>query len=557
MSADDRPPARTPPRRRAHCTGALRAPARRALPAASVAALAILIALLAGEFASRTHGGHKAPPAPTPPRSAAAGPWPSVAAGAVHGQPVRVAVGSSAGGARVPTDFLGLSFESASLPYLASYARGGTLVALMRELGPGVLRIGGLSADKLTAWLAQGGRLPAWAQIALSGGEIGDIGALLGASGWRAILTANAAHFNPQAAAQEAASAQSLLGGHLLALSIGNEPDRYVREGLLAPGWSFAAYARRYRAYREAIGRTAPAAALAAPDASSGLSVLPWVRSAIALHPGLLTDHFYPLTACDEEHPTIAGLLSAGVAREEAALLSALHALSAQAHIPLRIDEANDISCHGEPGVSNTFASALWAVRFISRAMSAGLAGVNFHDLLAESDAYSPLVFAGAGNAATAADARAAARGDPIGPLALHANPEWYALLMTSALDGSTALPTSEQGPQTLYAQAYRAPDGTLRIVLDNTALPGSAPLAVRLAIAGGPYRAGSILRLAAPSPAASAAVSLGGAQVSAAGAWRPQLPLPAPSGNPSSPALELPPASAALLTLQARSAGS
>ena len=553
MTAEDRHHDPTRPRPQPRRSPAHRRPVRPAIVLVAAAALAASIALLAGAL-SGANRSDRAAPAPAP-RSEAAGPWPARPTGTVRGRPVSVAITTSARGASVPANFLGLSFESASLPYLAAYAHGGALVQLMRELGPGVLRIGGLSADKLSAWLAPGAMLPSWAQVAVSSGELADLGALLDAAGWQAILTANAAHFNPAAAAQEAAAAASLLRGRLLALSIGNEPDRYVREGLLGAGWSFAAYAQRYRTYRSAIARLAPSVALAAPDASSGLSVLPWVRAAVKLHPSLLTDHFYPLTACGEEHPTIEGLLSASVAHDEGALLGALQAIVAAAHIPLRIDEANDISCHGEPGVSNTFASALWAVRFISRAMSAGLAGVNFHDLLAESDAYSPLVFAGGGRP-TAARRRSAALGRPIGPLALHANPEWYALLMTSALDGSRALATTAGGPPSLYAQAYLAADGTLRVLLDNTAPPGSPQLAVRLSIAGGSYPSGSILRLQAPSPSATAAVSLGGAQVSAQGEWRPALPLPALSGPPGAQMLALPAASAALVTLRAPGAG-
>ena len=41
------------------------------------------------------------------------------------------------------------------------------------------------------------------------------------------------------------------------------------------------------------------------------------------------------------------------------------------------MDETNDVSCEGEPGVSNAFASALWALDYTARAMTTGVAGVN------------------------------------------------------------------------------------------------------------------------------------------------------------------------------------
>jgi hypothetical protein len=71
---------------------------------------------------------------------------------------------------------------------------------------------------------------------------------------------------------------------------------------------------------------------------------------------------------------------------------------------PLRIDETNNISGKGQPGVSNTFASALWAADYIARAMAAGVRGLDFHDLIDRPGAYSPLVASNNG---------------------LHANPEW------------------------------------------------------------------------------------------------------------------------------------
>jgi hypothetical protein len=55
-------------------------------------------------------------------------------------------------GAQVPKAFLGLSFEAASLARLASYGQRGDLMALLRSLGSGVLRFGGVTADTQVAW---------------------------------------------------------------------------------------------------------------------------------------------------------------------------------------------------------------------------------------------------------------------------------------------------------------------------------------------------------------------------------------------------------------------
>ena len=71
---------------------------------------------------------------------------------------------------------------------------------------------------------------------------------------------------------------------------------------------------------------------------------------------------------------------------------------------------------------------------------------------------------------------------------------------------------------------------------------PGSQPLAVRLRLAR-PYSGGRILRLTAPSPAATAGVRLGGRAVAPDGSWQAPAalpavyPTPAPSRCSSTPA--------------------
>ncbi len=221
--------------------------------------------------------------------------------------------------------------------------------------------------------------------------------------------------------------------------------------------------------------------------------------------------------------------------RSESEVLAKAMAVARAYATPLRVDETNDISCEGQPGVSNTFAAALWALDYTARAMAAGVAGVNFHDLIDKPGAYSPLV---------ASTPKALASG------ALHAAPEWYALLATRALLGSRPLPASVAGapPGELSASAVRAPDGRVRLVLVDYDPPGSAPLAVRLRVPRN-LAGGSVLRLTGPSPAATAGVRLGGREVAPDGAWTPAA-LPAVSGRAGSLAVQMNPSSAAVVTL-------
>jgi hypothetical protein len=514
---------------------------KRALMAASVAgalAIGLLVAWAFGAFGSESNalrprisarearqlaeGG-----APAPPR----------------GAPVGVFVGASAIGKPVPSDFLGLSFEATATPLLARYAHAGNLAALLRSLGRGVIRIGGVTADSRVAWARAGAPRPTWASVVLTPSDLRGIGELARESGWKVLLTVNLGHFDPRAAAEEAASAHALLKRMLAGIAIGNEPDRYEREGLRPSGWSLSEYVEQLRAYRAALAGAAPGVPIVAPDASSGIPPLPWVAAAAGTRPSLLSDHYYPLSSCGGEKPVLSELASPVLRAREDDMLRRLRAIERQSRLALSIDETGSISCHGEPGVSNSFESALWATDWIARAMGAGTAGLDFHDLVTEAGAYSPLVLP---------PSSPGSAGGPHPAADLRANPDWYALLLTSPLLGSAPIPIRVSGGHNLAAAAFMrgAAGSPLRMVLIDFQPPSAKPLLVHLHVPAG-YARGSVLRLMAPSSASVSHVQLGGSEVPPSGAWRPKLPLPRLYGGPGALSLELPASSAAVVTLK------
>jgi hypothetical protein len=192
--------------------------------------------------------------------------------------------------------------------------------------------------------------------------------------------------------------------------------------------------------------------------------------------------------------------------------------------------------------------------------MQVGLAGLNFHDLLTEPLAYSPLVLPPSRSSAqsaeptTATTATTSAAGLSAEPL--HANPEWYALLLTSQLVGDQPLPTRVKGGAELSAGAFVAPKGrgaAMRLALVDFDESGASPLQVHLHVPAG-YIAGSFMPLTGPSTNALTHISLGGAEVGPSGAWAPRLPLATVSRNAGSLSVTMAPSSAALVTLyQAR----
>jgi hypothetical protein len=442
---------------------------------------------------------------------------------------------SAAIGPLVPSDFLGLSFEASNLPTLAGYDSSAYFANLLRSLGAGVMRFGGISVDTEAGW-ADGAPPPAWSHTTISPQDLEGVASLARATGWRVLLGVSFGHVEPAAAAQEAQVAQSLLGASLAGISIGNEPDRYVADTLRTSPWSFADYVSEIAAYRAAIAAAAPGVPIAGPDASTSEDVLAWVsEEAAAEHPALLTAHYYPLTKCEAYPPKLSDLVSPVTRANESAILEQLSAAAVAARIPLRLDETNNVSCRGQPGVSNVFASALWAVDYVARAMASGVAGVNFHDLLGEPLSYSPLV---------AGDAQELASG------ALHANPEWYALLLAERLLGDRPVQASVAGSaSTLTAGAFVSPSGSVQLVLVDFAPTGAKPLLVQLDLPRS-FGAGPILRLTAPGLQATSGVTLGGDAVNAEGTWSPAAALPYVSGKPGALALQMPASSAALVTL-------
>jgi hypothetical protein len=463
-----------------------------------------------------------------------------------RGRSVHVTIASSRADDPSPSDFLGLSFENRSLPLIARYAAPrGNLLALLRSLGPGVLRFGGASADEQSAWVGPGAALPPWAATAITSEDLAGIARLAHETGWRVLLTVNLGHYDPQAAAHEAAAARAALGNALIGVELGNEPDRFARTLLRGRSWDIAAYRRQALAYRAAIEAATPGLAIAGPDPATGVPGLAWLSAAArTLHPALLTGHYYPLSSCGYK-PTVGELLSPNLRRDTDTMLAKMRAIARGARTPLRIDETNNISCEGRPRVSDTFAAALWALDYIVRALRAGIAGLNFHDLLAKAGSYSPLL----GPSSTALVAGA-----------LHPQPEWYALLAARELPGSRPLRTRVSGetPGELSASTFRDPDGRLRLVLVDFEPPGSPPLAVHLDLSNPKpvaraYAHGSVLRLTAPSPTATGGVRLGGHVVAADGSFASPISLPAVYDHHGALSLQLGPSSAAVVTLYPR----
>ncbi|HZL48807.1 MAG TPA: hypothetical protein VFC30_07320 [Solirubrobacteraceae bacterium] len=450
--------------------------------------------------------------------------------------PVSVSIDLSRPGARIPRAFLGLSFELSSLSQIARYANSGDFATMLRSLGGGVLRFGGASADTRVAWTDRLTPRPPWASRVLDVGDLRRLRKLATRSDWRVLLTIGLAHYDPRTAAREAAAAKATLGPWLAGIEIGNEPDSYARHNLRAAPWTAAQYNAEVSTYRRAIALLAPGIPLAGPGVSGSAAFKRWgPAEAAAQRPALLTGHHYPLGCRTSPPPTIARLLSQPIRRAEDASLRRYMSVSRAGAIPLRLDETNSVSCGGKAGISDTFASALWAVDYIARAMVAGVAGINFQGNPANCRGYTPVC---------APSPQQLARG------ALRAQPEWYALLLSKELIGDRPVRViASPSPANVDVIALLSDQGNLHLVIVDDDPPTAKHATVKLHV-GRRFGAARILSLTAPSPAASAGVRLGGRALESDGRWRAPARLERRPNRAGVITLDVSPGSAMLVTV-------
>jgi hypothetical protein len=487
-----------------------RAPRRRAASVRARTAFALAAAATAlamGALASAV-GGDPDHAARTSSQAAAA------LAPAVGGVPVLLTLDPRHPQRAVPADYLGLSFEATDLQQIAEYGGRGDLVSLLRSLGPGVLRFGGVSSDTRIAWTDSSTPRPAWTSSVLQPADMRMLARLARESGWRVLLTVGLAHYDPQAAAREVAVAKRDLGPWLQGIEVGNEPDAYARHHIRSEPWTFTQYNAEVRAYRRAIARLVPGVALAGPGVSGSHVFSRWgPREVTAEHPALLTGHHYPLGCHQLPAPSIERLLSPQVRVLEGRSLYRYVAVARAAGIPFRMDEANSVSCGGRAGISNTFASALWATGYIAQSMSAGASGINFEGNPANCLGYTAVC---APNAA-----RLAGGG-------LNAQPLWYALLMSRGLMGDRPIGVGVRSPQpqNLAVSAFLDHHAGLVLSVVDDAPPGSRAANLSVSV-GSRSGSASVLTLAGPSLGATSGVTLGGRPVGADGSWSEPADLP------------------------------
>jgi hypothetical protein len=448
----------------------------------------------------------------------------------------------------IPNGFVGLSTELWAIPSFAGSdpsALNPAFVQLVRNLAPGaqpVIRLGGDSTD-WSWWPVPHTKTPPGIRYTLTPQWLQITKAFVKDTHARLIVGVNLEADSRRLASVEANALVSGLGASSIrAIEIGNEPELYgsfgwyrTATGHEVPGRPRGYDQTKFEGDFSSFAKAMPRVALAGPSTGSP-TWLSTLGQFLAAEPkvSVATVHAYPLKHCvATNHVTIGELLADSSSDGLAARVAPLAAVAHRHHVPLRLDEINSVSCGGQRGVSDTYATALWSLDTMFALARAGIDGVNIHT---PPHSINQMFTVSQVN----------------GTWEVYVHPNYYGLLMFARATppGSRLLRISGSGGAGLSTWATIGADRTRRVVVINKQTAGS-----RVVEISAPAGAGSatLELMRAPAITSKTGITIGGqgfgAQTSTGElAGTPQTTTVKPSKGRYT--FTLPAASAALLTV-------
>ncbi|MDQ6731334.1 MAG: glycosyl hydrolase family 79 C-terminal domain-containing protein [Actinomycetota bacterium] len=449
----------------------------------------------------------------------------------------------------IPRSFFGISTEYWTLPVDEHHSRlYGRILSLIHVHGDGpvVLRIGGDSSDH-TLFDPVLHDTPHWA-FDITPAWIHQTGGIIRDNHLRVIIDLNFITGTPQLAAQWVQQAErEFPPGSIIGLEVGNEPDIYDHQawvanigtttfdgGTLPAAISSRQYVVAYRAYARALAGVVPHVPLLAPALAELHMHRSWIRTLLGSprpQLGAISVHEYPYSACAQpsaaDYPSVAKLLSPQATAVMYATTRPIVQLARRAWLPVRVTEFNSVTCGGVEGVSNTFATALWAPNALFELVRAGVSAADLHVRVFSNNP--PFIFTEHG---------------------VNARPLLYGLILYARMLGphSSLMRTRITGPNTERAlQAWAVRVGTLKL---NVMLTNRGRRTVRVALHLPSSAPGVIQRLLASSPNATHGVTLDGQRLDNQAHWkhRPVTALVQPENSTYD--ITMPATSAAIITM-------
>jgi hypothetical protein len=473
--------------------------------------------------------------------------------------------------ARIPLTYTGLSFELAQLSEPGFFSAASTgLIAHCRTLSAnGVLRLGGNSsefcwfqADSSTTepklHVPSGDLNANWMPhrlFRITPQAVDNLAGFLKATGWRIIYGINFGNNTPERAAAEAVYVASKFRDRLEYFQIGNEPDLYrtASNGTRPPGWDFDDYAREWAGLARAILAKVPNAKFAGPDVAGSSD---WVtrfgeRMTVEL-PGKIvtvTGHYYASGPPNDPRVTIEHLLRGNP--KIADDMKRIEAVAQPRGIVYRMTEGNSCYRGGKPGMSDAFASALWAGDYMLELASFGCSGVNFHGgrgsfLSASLGDHTPGMDVAKKPQTMRAGYYTPIRVEPGTPV--KAMPIFYGMMMANQLAGGRVM-DADLKADGVNATAYAARIGkTIKVAIFNK--DAAQPLDLKIQ-SPQRIRSANAWRLQAPALDATEGVTLAGAEVDSQAHWSPRA-AERIEANGASARIHVPAASGVLVLLEA-----
>jgi Glycosyl hydrolase family 79 C-terminal beta domain len=360
---------------------------------------------------------------------------------------------------------------------------------LFRNLGEGILRVGGHGADLSVRSPDTNIQCPGY--TVKYSDLVNDFFAFVHRIHWKVIWAVNFIKYDPQGAAREASLIANVAGDSLLAFAIGNEPDIFAKHGDRPATWTYSDYKSEWEANYQSIVQAVPTAKFVGSDSCCESQF--YYQFTQDEHDKIIaaTHHYY---TGQENNKGIAYLLSKDVSDHLSQRLPQWLFTASQARVPLMITESNTFSQGGATGVSDTYAATLWAADYLCEASAFGIRTVAFH------------------NSGTASYNVIDNNGVP--------TPLYYGLLFFHTLAQTPKSAIANVSLQTpLMVSAYEVMDGqkAARMMLMNRELKNDAEVEIRL---DAPYKTIQLIRLTAPSIDAKSNITLGGRGISDQGTW-------------------------------------
>jgi hypothetical protein len=452
-------------------------------------------------------------------------------------------------GPAIAPDFSGLSFEVSILRPNEDGVRyfrpdNLPLINLFHTLGIKNLRIGGNTSDRDARQLPAEDDLDSLFEFAKTAGV-------------KVIYCLRLHNGDPEADAATAKYIMSHYAAQLDCFSIGQEPSAYPvekndarpaseRMGTANEKYQYSDYAADWKKFADVIIAAVPDVKFAGPGVhNNGV----WAQKFMAdfaqgHHVALITEHLYPGGAGGKVPTPETGrdrMLSTNFTRAYEKLHGNFVPQAISNGLPYRLEEVNNYFNGGATNVSNTFASALWGLDFMYWWAAHSAAGLNFHtgDRVAAGNELRPSKYTAFFSTTNGYLIRPLGYGIKAFDLGCHGQ----------------LIPATVSNPDNLNLSVYAVLDEDKNIYCtiinkEHGAGARSARISIPLV-----RTHGQMISLVAPEndAAATTGETLGGAMIekggSWSGEWQPLRPVAVERGF----AVEVPPASAAIVKLSAR----